>query len=72
MEKTQAVFLCAMREIAAVSHSRLGEQCSGALPVLSQFASITKGTIWVLNRERFNSFAPNVDVGLLQTLLDDA
>ena len=33
---------------------------------------ITTGATWVLNRERFNSFAPRVNVGLLQTLLDDA
>ena len=45
---------------------------SGGLPVQSQLASITTGATWVLNRERFNSLTPRVDVGLLQTLLDDA
>ena len=33
---------------------------------------ISIGATWVLNRERFNSFASRVDVDLLQTLLDDA
>ena len=45
---------------------------AGCLHVSSQLASITIGTTWVLNRERFRMFAPNVDVEMLQTLLDDA
>ena len=81
----QAVFVCAMREIARLPEETfdmrwvptgirvsVNSAAPGSSPVLSQLASLTIGATWVLNRERFNSFALRFDVGLLQTLLDDA
>ena len=44
----------------------------GATAVPTPIASFTIGTAWVLNQEKFKSFAPNVDVEALQTFLSGA
>ena len=43
----------------------------GGLPVLSQIVSITIGANWVLNRDRFFSFAPGIDLVRDRPFLDD-
>ena len=81
----QAIFLCTMRDHAGLTKEQfdirwvstgirvsVNSAPTGCLAVLSQIASITIGANWVMNRDRFNSFAPGVDVDELQTLLDDA
>ena len=83
--KAQAIFLCTMRDNAGLTKEMFdirwvstGIRVSvnsaprDRLPVLAKIASITIGANWVLNRDRFSSFIPGIDVDLLQTLFDDA
>ena len=82
--KAQAIFLCTMRDNASLTKEKFDIKVSTGirvsvnsalpdrLPVLAQIASITIGANWVLNRDRFNSFVPEVIVEELRTLLDDA
>ena len=85
MKYPQISFLCAMREFAGLRSEtfdirwvstgiRVSVESAptGCLPVSSQLASITIGATWVLSRERFKNFVPNVDVEMLQTIVDDS
>ena len=80
--KAQAIFIGVMREYATLPRDSLdirwvdlGLRVLVAAPRSSSVtptASFTIGTTWELNREKFQNFAPHVDVEAIQTFLSDA
>ena len=83
--KAQAIFLCTMRDIAGLTKEQVdmrwvstGIRVSvngappGRMAVLSPITSVTIVANWVLNRDRFKSWAPGANVYMLHTLSDGA
>ena len=72
LNEAQAVFLCTVRDNACLTMQKFDiTWVSTGIRVSVHSASlVTEGANSVLNRDRFNTRVPGIDVDLLQTLLE--